>query len=64
MIELLMMLSLAGVSPLSHSTAAVPVTTCIWPHRCKAEPVLAQFRPCVWPNRCSRPQDDGLTFDI
>lgn len=55
MIELILMLSLAGVG--QSTLARTPIQTCVWPNLCGKPAVeLAQFKPCVWPNTCGKQQ--------
>lgn len=54
MIELILLVTLTPVNPISTQTAQFQ--PCVWPNKCAvAAPVqTAQFQPCVWPNKCAK----------
>lgn len=61
MLDLILTLSLAALSPAAQSTAQF--RPCVWPNKCAVEaPVtVAQFRPCVWPNKCAKVVEKPVT---
>lgn len=63
MIELILMVTLNPVNPLSSRTAQFQ--PCVWPNKCAVEaPVqTAQFQTCVWPNKCAKPAPAVAQFE-